>query len=72
MTFRNVAGVWIAAGVAGLATLLLPRGSAVAAGAEVQPPGGPARTIIVRVDQQRVPPAKVAEEPYRLLIRARA
>jgi hypothetical protein len=68
MTFRNIAGIWIAAGVAGLATLLLPHGSAAATGAEAQAPGSPARTIIARGDRQRVPPDKVAEEPYRLLI----
>jgi hypothetical protein len=69
MAFRNDAGLLMAAGVAGLATLFLPRGSA-ATGAEAQAASGSARTIIARVDRQRVPPAKVAEEPYRLLIRA--
>jgi hypothetical protein len=67
MTIRNVAGVLIAVKVAALAALLVPRESAAA---EVQAAEGPTRTIIARVDQQRVPPAKVAEEPYRLLIRA--
>lgn len=72
MAFRNIAKIRIAARVVGLATLLLPRGSSAAIGAEGQPPAGQARTIIVRVDRHRVPPGKAAEEPYRLLIKAPA
>jgi hypothetical protein len=61
----------MAAGVAGLATLFVLSESADAVtAAEVQSADGPTRTIIARVDRQRVPPAKVAEEPYRMLIRA--
>jgi hypothetical protein len=70
MTSRNAAGVRIVAGIAGLATLFVPREWATVVAAEVQAPEGPARTIIARVDRQRVPPAKAAEEPYRMLIKA--
>ncbi len=44
--------------------------AATVTAAEVQAADGPTRTMIARVDRQRVPPAKVAEEPYRMLIRA--
>src|SRR5262249_30246677 len=66
MAFRNTAGLPMAAGVAGLATLFLLSESAAVTAAEVQAADGPTRTIIARVDQQRVPPAKVAEEPHRM------
>ncbi len=68
MAFRNTAGVLTAAGVTGLAIFFVRGESATVA--EVQAADGPTRTMIARVDRQRVPPAKVAEEPYRLLIRA--
>ena len=71
MAFRNTAGLPMAAGVAGLATLFLLSESAAAVdAAEVQAADRPTRAIIARVDRQRVPPAKVAEAPYRMLIRA--
>jgi hypothetical protein len=71
MAFRNTAGLPMAAGVAGLATLfLLSESAAAVTAAEVQAADVPTRTIIARVDRQRVPPAKVAEEPHRMLIGA--
>ena len=71
MAFRNTAGLPMAAGVAGFATLfVLSESAAAVTAAEVQAADGPTRTIIARVDRQRVPPAKVAEEPCRMLIRA--
>jgi hypothetical protein len=71
MIFRGVAGVSVVVGAASLAVLLGPRPSTASCPlAEAQAPGSPARTMIARVDRQRVPPAKVAEEPYRMLIRA--
>lgn len=72
MRSRNAAGARIIVGVAALATLFVPRDSAgiVARAAEVQAADGPVRTIIARVDRQWVPTAKVAEPPYRMLIRA--
>jgi hypothetical protein len=71
MAFRNTAGLPMAAGVAGLATLfVLSESAAAVTAAEVQVADGPPRTMIARVDRHSVPPAKVAEEPYRILIRA--
>ena len=71
MTFRNTAGLPVAAGVAGLATLfVLSELAAAVTAAEVQAADGSPRKMIARVDRHRVPPAKLAEEPYRMLIRA--
>ncbi len=69
MSLRITAGVLIAAGVAGVAILLVPRESAARMTlAEVQATVEKTQTMTCKVFQQKVPPAKEAEESYRLLI----
>ena len=71
MLFRNTVGFPMAAGVARLASLLaLSLLAAAVTADEAQSREGSPRTMIARVDRQRVPAAKVAEEPCRMLIRA--
>jgi hypothetical protein len=69
MSLRITAGVLVAASVAGVATLLVPRESAANVSlAEVQATVNKTQTMTCKCFEQKVPPAKQAEEPYLMLI----
>jgi outer membrane lipoprotein-sorting protein len=70
MSLRITAGVLVAASVAGVATLLVPRESAANVSlAEVQATVNKTQTMTCKCFEQKVPPAKQADGPGRILIR---
>ena len=70
MSLRITAGVLVAASLAGVATLLVPRQStAKMTLAEVQATVEKTQTMTCKCFHQKVPPAKQKDEPDRILIR---